>query len=105
MGVRQESKHELAEGWHERYLKAGRKERGRLLDEFVALTGYHRKYATGLLRHGPPVRTGRLRKRGRPVTYGPAVLSALEIAAEASGWICGKRMAPFMEELVSALER
>lgn len=103
--MRQASKHELAEGWHERYLKAGRKERGRLLDEFVALTGYHRKYATGLLKHGPPDPRPHSTRRGRPVVYGPSVLSALEVAAEAAGWICGKRLAPFMEELVPALER
>lgn len=105
MGVRQESKHELAAGWHGRYLRAGRRERGRLLDEFVALTGYHRKYATGLLKHGPPAPHPRSARRGRPVLYGPAVLAALEIAAEASGWICGKRLAPFMAELVPSLER
>jgi len=39
------------------------------------------------------------------VVYGPAVLSALGIAAEAGGWICGKRLDPFMAELVDALER
>jgi hypothetical protein len=32
------------------------------------------------------------------------VLAALEVAAEAAGWICGKRLAPFMSELVPALE-
>ena len=105
MGVRRESKHELAAGWHGRYLKANRRERGRLLDEFVALTGYHRKYACVLLKHGPPGRSAGSGKRGRPVLYGPAVLSALEVAAEAAGWICGKRLAPFMAELVSSLER
>jgi hypothetical protein len=105
MGVRRESKHELAEGWHGRYLKADRRERGRLLDEFVALTGYHRKYANSLLKHGPPKAGALARRRGRPVVYDPSVLSALEVAAEASGWICGKRMAPFMSELVPALER
>lgn len=36
-----------------RYRKAGKKDKGRLLDELVALTGYHRCYAIGLLRgHG-----------------------------------------------------
>ena len=54
MGVRRASKHELAAEWRGRYCKANRKERGRLLDEFVATTGYHRKYANILLRHGPP---------------------------------------------------
>ena len=104
MGVRQESKHELAAGWQGRYWKADRHEKGRLIDEFVGLTGYHRKYAMSLLRHGPPDHGCPSSRRGRPVIYGPQVLSALKVAAEASGWICGKRLAPFMAELVPALE-
>ncbi len=105
MGVRRESKHELAEGWRRRYWKADRRDKGRLLDEFVGLTGYHRKYAMSLLRHGPPESRAHSARRGRPVLYGPSVLSALEVTAEAAGWICGKRLAPFMAELVPALER
>ena len=35
-----------------RYSEAGRLERGRILDEFVAVTGYHRKHATRVLRLG-----------------------------------------------------
>ena len=54
MGVRQKSKHELAAAQRSRYLKAGRQEKGRILDEFVAATGYHRKRAVRLLRDGPP---------------------------------------------------
>jgi hypothetical protein len=34
----------------ERYRKARKKQRGRILDEFVATTGYHRKHAIALLR-------------------------------------------------------
>lgn len=34
----------------ERYRRARKKERGRILDEFVATTGYHRKHAVALLR-------------------------------------------------------
>jgi hypothetical protein len=105
MKVRKESKHELAQSLHPRYVRASRKLKGFLLDEFVSVTGYHRKYAQILLRHGPP-RAGRsVRRPGRPVTYGPAVLAALQVAAEATGWICGKRLAPFLAELVPALER
>jgi hypothetical protein len=36
--------------------------------------------------------------------YGPAVTAALAVAAEATGWICGKRLAPVLPELVAALE-
>lgn len=105
MRVRRESKHELAQSLHPRYERASRTLKGFLLDEFVAVTGYHRTYAQTLLRHGPP-RPGRsLRRPGRPATYGPAGLAALEVAAQATGWICGKRLAPFLGELVPALER
>ena len=75
-----------------RYWAAKRKERGRLLDEFVEVTGYHRKYAMTLLRHGKRAGSGRHGRRGRAVVYGPAVLAALEVAQEAMGWICGKRL-------------
>jgi hypothetical protein len=104
MSVRQQSKHELAEELHRQYLRAKRAEKGRLLDQFVGVTGYHRKYAVGLLRQGPPARvTGR--GGGHPIVYGPEVLVALEVAAEAAGWICGKRLAPFLGELVPVLEQ
>ena len=36
----------------ERYARSSRLERGRILDEFVALTGHHRKHAMRLLRIG-----------------------------------------------------
>ena len=37
-----------------RYGSSNRKERGRILDEFVAVTGFHRKHAMRLLRAGRP---------------------------------------------------
>lgn len=40
---------ELVERWRPRYLWTSRKEKGRILNEFVALTGYHRKSAIRLL--------------------------------------------------------
>lgn len=39
MGVRQQSKHELAAALQGRYLKATKTEKGRLLDECCAVTG------------------------------------------------------------------
>lgn len=51
-----------------RYLRARKKERGRILDEFVATTTYHRKHASALLRgkrrhRNPKTRIRRLRRR------------------------------------------
>lgn len=105
MGVRQTSKHELVTALRERYWAGSRSERSQLLDTVVEATGYHRKYAVCLLRHGVPVRRPSLIRRGRPSTYSPAVIAALTVAAEATGWICGKRLAPFLTELVPALEQ
>ena len=67
MGVRQQSKHELAGAIRKRYWAANRAVKGRILDEFVAATGYDRKWAIELLRSGPPPpRTGH---GGRPQIY------------------------------------
>src|ERR1019366_8756797 len=44
-------------------------------------------------------------RRGRPQTYDSRVIGALRVAADASGWICGKRLAPGLADLVPALER
>jgi hypothetical protein len=102
MAVRQQSKHELAAALQGRYVKAGRKEKGQILDEFVAATGYHRKWALGLLRQGPPA--ARRGRGGRPRVYSAVVVGALRQVWEASGELCGKRLAPLVSELVPALE-
>ncbi len=103
MDLRQESKHELVAAIRERYFGVSRAEKGKILDEFVASTGYHRKWAIRLLRNGPPKpRKGR---GGRPRVYSSVVVGALRRVAEESGWLCGKRLAPFLEELVIALEK
>ena len=41
---------ELILAIRERYASAGRPEKAKILDEFVALTGFHRKHAMRLLR-------------------------------------------------------
>jgi hypothetical protein len=120
MRVNKQSKQDLATALHPKYLKASRKEKGRLLDDFVEVTGYHRNYAKHLLLHGLhdpriPKETGRADARtstrtrrhagGRPHVYGPVVLQALCVAAQATGWICGKRLVGVLPELVDALEQ
>jgi len=103
MDLRQESKHELVAAIRERYFGASRGEKGKILDEFIASTGYHRKWGIRLLRGGPP--KSRKGRGGRPRVYSAVVVGALRQVAEESGWLCGKRLAPFLEELVIALEK
>nr|CAA9278991.1 Mobile element protein [uncultured Armatimonadetes bacterium] len=117
MQVRQQSKQDLAAALQGRYVKAGKREKGELLDEFVAVTGYHRRHAVRLLRHGrfPDPRLAALRgtvagvaaarrRGGRPRAYSPVVVGVLRVVAEASDWLCGKRLAPFLPVLVPRLE-
>ena len=86
-----------------RYWKAGREEKGRILDEFVQVTGYHRKAAIRLLTHG--YQKSVPCHQGRPKEYGLAVTTALKVAWEASDRLCSRRLQPFLPELVGVLER
>jgi hypothetical protein len=86
-----------------RYREAGYQQKSRILDEFVAVTGYARKYAIRLLTS--PVSAPAPIQRPRPPRYGPAVREALVLAWSAANGVCGKRLVPFLPELVATLER
>ena len=100
--VRQ-SKRELVEALRLPCRKGRRVDKGRILDQVCAATGYNRKYAIGLFGCGPALRPKR--KRGRRPQYGPDVVAALVTLWEASGYLCAKRLQPFLGELLEALER
>ena len=99
----QRSKRELLETIRPRYLKANKSGKKRILDEFVAATGYHRKYAIRVLKHGRKA-TG-LRKKGRRKEYQGEVVTVLIRIWEICGRICSKRLKPFLPEIVAVLER
>jgi len=97
------SKKELLEEIRPRYLKATRKEKKQILDEFIAATGYHRKYAILVLKH--QLKSKGLKKPGRRKVYDGAVIQALTTIWEICGRICSKRLKPFIPEIISVLER
>jgi hypothetical protein len=86
-----------------RYLVADRREKKRILDEIVAVTGFHRKHAMRLLRQ----ESGGRRRDPRPQRrlYDDAVREALIVIWEASDRICGKRLRSLAPLLVDAMER
>ena len=94
---------DYVEQMKQRYGKAGRAERGRLLDEVVTVTGYHRKSVVRRL-GAPGSGSGGGGRRGRPRAYGPPVVAALRQVWEVADRPCGRRLAPFLAELVERLE-
>jgi hypothetical protein len=112
MGARREVVLAVAE----RYRAAGRNEKGRILDELTATTGWHRKHAIRALSAS---RIGRLLTGEEPprTVDGVAQLSsgrhrryestrdALIALWEASDRVCGKRLVEMIPALLPALER
>jgi hypothetical protein len=85
------------------YREASPSQKRTLLDAFVAITGYVRKYARWLLNHAEEVL--QTLERPRPRRYGPEVQHALFLAWNAANRICAKRLIPFLPTLIEALER
>jgi hypothetical protein len=84
-----------------RYREASSRLKEVILDEFVAATGYARKYAIRLLNHAADQKLTII----RPPHYGPEVQHALHLAWTAANHICAKRLVPFLPTLVPSLER
>jgi len=99
-----QAKRELLGQVAPRYREASGTQKHHILDEFVATTGYARKYAIRVLGQ-PAVPAAGPIARPREPRYGPAVVAALEVAWTAANFICAKRLVPFLPELVASLER
>ena len=100
------SKSELLEVVRPRYLKASKAEKQKILDEFTAATGYHRKHAIRILKNKVQVQN---HLKGKTKTYqtiyAGEVVKALEQIWEIYGHICSKRLQPFLPEAIKVLER
>jgi len=99
-----------------RYQKARKKDKGKILDEFIELTGYTRCYGAYVLRtQGKKVRGGGNRTfvldvrtkatRKRQRVYDESVREALRKIWYIMDCICGKRLSPILGEVLWKLER
>ena len=93
--------HEYAANLAPRYRAGRRAEKGRVLDEFCATTGMHRKAAIRLLGWVRP----KLARRSRKRLYGPAVVEVLRYLWEVGDRMCGKLLVAAIPDLLAALER
>ena len=93
----------------ERYRGADKNEKGRILDQTEELLGYNRCYAARALRRacwpGREKKPRRRRGPGRKPVYDGAVVAALRKVWAVMSFATGKRLAPFMAEIVPVLER
>ncbi len=94
---------ELTNVVRRRYCDATGAEKRKILDEFIAVTGYHEKSAIRAL-NAEPITKPR-QTRSRPSLYDEAVRAALIVLWEASDRVCGKRLRALLPILLPALER
>lgn len=83
------SKREYLHAIHARYQRVGRQFKSKILDEFCAVCGHHRKHALRLLRR--PLRRPRRRPGPKPV-YDGAVAALLKALWLATDQLCSKRL-------------
>ena len=105
----------------DRYIKAAKKDKTRILEEFCATTGYNRIYAARILRLSPRRTIGYSKIGGKEVKYviGKAkkikrvrnkiyiydVFLALKKIWTIFDFICSKRLKPFMAEAIEKLTK
>jgi hypothetical protein len=94
---------ELTHVVRRRYCAATGAEKRKILDEFIAVTGYHEKSAIRAL-NAEPTTKGR-QTRNRPSLYDEAARAVLIVLWEASDRVCGKRLRALLPILLPALER
>ena len=107
------------------YKRAAKRRKGEILDSLIQVTEYNRSYASRVLRQrAKPKVVGRLRKGGvritlvedertkrnrpprrRPRKYDKQVVVALRKVWVICDCICGKRLGPYLAEIVPLLER
>ena len=87
-----------------RYREADRNQRKFMLDEFVSTTGYSRKYSIRLLSSKTLPVVSKI-CRPRVPYYGTEDQEIIKLAWSAANFIASKRLAPFLKELIPALER
>jgi len=103
----------------DRYQRASKKEKTIMLNEFIQLTRYNRCYACQILKKKEKVlgylniagkriklvRDNRKIKREKKKFYDKEVFIPLKEIWKISDYICSKRLAPYLEEIIPALEK
>jgi hypothetical protein len=97
------TRRELISALRERYRLATRQGKGRILDEFVEVSGFHRKHAVRLfgMKASSASKEASIGRR----VYDEATRQALIMIWEAADRICGKRLKAIIPDLLTAMEK
>ena len=113
MGLDMKTKKKLSEETAKRYCTAGKKQKTKILDEFIATTGYNRKYAIHVLKNSAYVKvthfnnvakqsvqliTKTRKKRTYKKYYGADVQEHVIRLWIFSMYLCAKRLVPFIRD-------
>ena len=98
------AKQELLATIRDRYRASSKREKSRILDEFIAVTGHHRKHGIRLLGQSGDDGEKLPTVKGRRI-YDEAVREAVILVWEAADRICGKRLKAALPHLVESMER
>ena len=101
-GISGETQIELLRLLRERYKGSSKSDKTKILDEFVAVSGFHRKHAIRLLTGSQPTEQSSYLSRR---VYDEAVQQVLIVAWEVSDRICGKRLKSVLPSIIEAMER
>src|SRR4030042_6494323 len=89
-----------------RYLKADKKAKGAILDEFCESSGYARKYAIAILAAGyDNNRIAKVGRKGRKKKYGHETMAATVKNWGVLDFPCGQRLKPALPEMYATLVR
>jgi hypothetical protein len=101
--VSKSARKEIVDALRCRYERSSKSEKGLILGEFIAVSGYHRKHAIRLLNSPSEVRPKD--PAGKERIYDVAVTTALVMIWEAADRICGKRLKAAIPILLGAMEK
>src|SRR6266852_5291621 len=103
MGLTMSQRKALTKQIARRYHAASKTGKATILDELCAVTGWHRDHARKALRSTLAPKPGTQQRKTRQPVYGEDVITALRKVWAVLDAPAGKRLAPFLPEIVDRL--
>lgn len=103
--MNKDARDQYMETLRERYLKASKKERGNILDEYCKNTGQERKYVSRKFRYKAGLKEKGTERKARKEYYDGHVKTPLVVLWEIFDLPCGQRLKPMIGDELEKLRR